>query len=108
MKNYKQNKRTCIIDKKKYIKSELIRIVLINNELKIDKIQNIKGRGCYLNKNNLDKINKILKKKLFNKAFKRAISENEYLKIINYLKGVNENEEKAKSKKTTKRNFNTI
>jgi len=42
------SERTCLLTNKKYDKSQLIRLVKVDNELTIDKSQTMPGRGYWI------------------------------------------------------------
>lgn len=83
-----KNIRTCIFTNKRYLKSNLIRVVkLKNGTFEIDINQEIKGRGAYfhLETSNLDII---IKKKMFNKVFRTHVDIQLYLKLEELKNGI--------------------
>ena len=75
--------RTCIVCRKKFNKSSLLRLNYKNNILSFDKKGNISGRGAYVC-NNISCIEKLTIKNL-NRAMKDNI-DNKYYYIIKNLR----------------------
>lgn len=74
--------RTCVVCKKLLPKKEMLRIVKTKDgEVEIDKTNKASGRGAYIC-DSLECITKCINKKLLNKSFKMAISEDIYNKIL--------------------------
>ena len=78
--------RSCIICRKKKIKSDLYRIVNENNHLILDRMQKINARGIYMCKdiNCINKCEKMLERKKI--SFKIEVTTEELLNILNCLK----------------------
>lgn len=74
--------RMCIVCKQMKQKEELIRVVK-NNEGKIfvDKTFKANGRGAYICKDQ-QCVNKCIKSKMLNKAFKQSINEENYNALL--------------------------
>ena len=78
--------RTCVVTKKKYEKSELIRLVKNkDNKISIDIDFNINGRGAYV-KRNEKIIAKAIDKKYFNKALRTKKIPEEIIKQLLEIK----------------------
>ena len=78
--------RMCVVSRESHLKSELFRLVKVNDQIIFDKKQAIPGRGVYLKKD-LKVIELARSKKLRNKAFSTSdINEQVYLDLINELK----------------------
>lgn len=74
--------RQCIACKQRLFKGNLIRIVKNkDNEIFIDKSGKADGRGAYVC-NSIDCIKTVSKKRLLNRAFKCAISDELYLTLV--------------------------
>ena len=76
--------RKCIACNTRANQSDLLRITFNGTELKVDEVKKNEGRGCYLCKNSKCFENAI-KKKAFQRTFKRAFSSDEIEKIGRYL-----------------------
>lgn len=76
--------RTCIVTKEKLPKHEMIRVVMYKNEIKIDETGKANGRGCYIKKDK-DVVNKALKNKVLNKAFKTNVNDNVYEELLKLI-----------------------
>lgn len=72
--------RTCIACRECKPKKDLIRIVKNDNGFSLDKTGKLNGRGAYIC-NNGDCLEKLIKNKLLNKAFKTNVPLAEYEKI---------------------------
>lgn len=70
----------CVVCRENRPKKELLRIVLADNGLTLDTTGKLNGRGAYIC-DSIDCINKGLKTRVFNKAFKQNISLENYEKI---------------------------
>lgn len=81
-----KNIRTCIACRQKFDKlnADLIKISKDKNEIRVDEKTNT-GRSCYICRNP-ECINKVIKNKLINKAFKTGVSLEVYEKLEN-IKG---------------------
>lgn len=77
-----KNIRTCVACRQKFDKSKtkLIKITKNLNEIFVGANQNHSGRSCYVCEN-LECINKVIKNKLVNKAFKCAVNTKVYEKL---------------------------
>ena len=81
MENKKVPLRQCIVCRESKPKKELIRIVrLADNDFAVDKTGKLNGRGSYIC-NSEDCINKLVKQKALNKAFKTNVSQDVYDKL---------------------------
>ena len=74
-------KRMCLITRKMLPKSELIRIVKVNDKIIVDEKQKIQSRGFYVSKD-LEALKDFKKKKVLNKAFKMEVAEKVYDEVI--------------------------
>lgn len=72
--------RTCAVCRNKSPKNELIKIVRFGDEIKIDLDQKINGRSMYICKNSCC-IEKAIKHKAINRAFKREIADELYKEL---------------------------
>lgn len=78
--------RTCIVCRKKSEKSNFIKIVFNKkNEIKIVKDKYLQGRGAYICKTN-ECLNKCLKTKALNRAFKSPIPQEFYDELLETFK----------------------
>ena len=73
--------RKCICCGEKFFKSDLIKIVLKDGEIAVDKTHKSEGRGAYICKNP-DCIDLMIKKRCLNRAFKRQIDTCVYEHIL--------------------------
>ena len=74
--------RTCIACRKKGDKSNFVKVVFNKSgNIYIDENKNLDGRGAYFC-NSIDCINKCVKTRAFNRAFKTAISQEFYEELI--------------------------
>lgn len=81
MENKKVPLRQCIVCRESKPKKELIRIVRTGeNDFAIDKTGKLNGRGSYIC-NSEDCINKLVKQRALNKAFKTNVSQEVYDKL---------------------------
>ena len=81
MENKKVPLRQCIVCRESKPKKELIRIVRTgDNDFAIDKTGKLNGRGSYI-WNSEDCINKLVKQRALNKAFKTNVSQEVYDKL---------------------------
>lgn len=81
MENKKVPLRQCIVCRESKPKKELIRIVRTgDNDFAIDKTGKLNGRGSYIC-NSEDCINKLVKQRALNKAFKTNVSQEVYDKL---------------------------
>lgn len=78
--------RTCIVCREKFNKDKLYRFVKLEEQIVLDKTKKSQARGVYVCKNE-ECINKIEKKKAFNRAFRSNLSQETYNKILNQIKG---------------------
>ncbi|MBQ3181841.1 MAG: YlxR family protein [Clostridia bacterium] len=69
--------RACILCRESFLKSELLRIVKSDNEIKIDKTQKQNGRGAYICSNCIASDN-LLKKRALDRAFKQKVPDEIY------------------------------
>ena len=84
--NYKRPVyRTCLISKEKLLKSELIRLTRINNEVYLDLNQSLGGRGVYIKKDN-KVIELAIRKDALSKALKTRVKEEIYQELIRLVK----------------------
>lgn len=84
--NYKRPVyRTCLISKEKLLKSELIRLTRINNEVYLDLNQSLGGRGVYIKKDN-KVIELAIRKDALSKALKAKVKEEIYQELIRLVK----------------------
>lgn len=72
--------RMCISCRTEKDKTKLLKIVKQDNNVCIDKSYSINGRSAYVCKNE-ECINKCIKNKLLNRAFKQNIDEQVYLSL---------------------------
>ncbi len=81
MENKKVPLRQCIVCRESKPKKELIRIVrTADNDFSVDKTGKLNGRGSYIC-NSEECINKLVKQKALNKAFKTNVSQEVYDKL---------------------------
>lgn len=81
MENKKVPLRQCIVCRECKPKKELIRIVrTADNDFSVDKTGKLNGRGSYIC-NSEECINKLVKQKALNKAFKTNVSQEVYDKL---------------------------
>ncbi len=73
--------RTCIVCKQLLPKKDMLRIVKTKDGVAIDYTNKANGRGAYIC-NNENCITTCVNKKLLNKTFKMALSEEIYNKIL--------------------------
>lgn len=84
--NYKRPVyRTCLISKEKLLKSELIRLTRINNEVYLDLNQSLGERGVYIKKDN-KVIELAIRKDALSKALKAKVKEEIYQELIRLVK----------------------
>ena len=84
--NYKRPVyRTCLISKEKLLKSELIRLTRINNEVYLDLNQSLGGRGVYIKKD-IKVIELAFRKDALSKALKARVKEEIYQELIRLVK----------------------
>ena len=76
--------RTCIVSKETLLKKDLFRLVKVNDEISFDKEQTLSGRGVYIKKE-LSVILTAQKRKALNKAFKKDVSDDIYILLIQEL-----------------------
>ncbi len=76
----KQPERTCAVCRRKALKSEFIKIVKTANGIMLDNSYKINGRSVYICKEN-DCINKAIKTKVVNRAFKKEVPEDIYKEL---------------------------
>lgn len=76
------NSRTCIFTKQKHVRKELIRLVIKNDTLCIDKNNSLQGRGFYIVKNK-EIIDRIISVNFLSKKFKIEIKKEFYEELIN-------------------------
>lgn len=81
-----KNERTCIACRQKFDKTKgvLIKITKAENEILVDENASC-GRSCYVC-GKQECINRVIKNKLINKAFKCCVGDNVYDKLEN-IKG---------------------
>ncbi len=75
--------RRCVACKQTKNKSEMLRVVRLNNEFMIDKNHKLNGRGAYIC-NDKNCIALTIKKRLLNRAYKTNLGEEIYLKLGEY------------------------
>ena len=78
--------RMCAISREMKPKSELVRLVKINNQIVIDKKQKLQGRGVWICKDEAC-LSKLKKSKCLNRAFKCEIKDEVYQMIREYIDG---------------------
>ena len=84
--NYKRPVyRTCLIIKEKLLKSELIRLTRINDEVYLDLNQSLGGRGVYIKKD-IKVIELAFRKDALSKALKARVKEEIYQELIRLAK----------------------
>ena len=84
--NYKHSVyRTCLISKEKLLKSELIRLARVNNEVYLDLNQSLGGRGVYIKKD-IKVIELAIRKDALAKALKAKVKEEIYQELIRLAK----------------------
>ena len=76
--------RLCAYTRKSFLKSDLFRVVKINNQAYFDKNQNMPGRGAYLSKN-IEVIQGAQIKKTLSKALRMDVKDEVYLEMIQAL-----------------------
>ena len=76
--------RTCIVSRELLLQKDLFRLVKVNNEVVLDKKQNLPGRGAYIKKE-LSVIIIAQKRKALNKAFKTDVKDDVYILLIQEL-----------------------
>ena len=76
----RENPRTDIASRERFPKEELLRIVLCSSRILVDKEGNLPGRGVYLKKD-IASFEKALKRKAFERAFRRSLTEEEIASI---------------------------
>ena len=69
--------RSCVLCRKVFQKSELLRIVKDSGEIKIDKTQKSNGRGAYICSNCISKED-LFKKRVLDRAFKEKVDSAVY------------------------------
>ena len=77
--------RTCLISKEKLLKSELIRLARVNNEVYLDLNQSLGGRGVYIKKD-IKVIELAIRKDALAKALKAIVKEEIYQELIRLVK----------------------
>ncbi len=82
--------RMCVVCRENKPKKELLRVVMTDNGLTLDTTGKLNGRGAYIC-DSIDCINKGLKTKVFNKAFKQNIAPEHYEKIKEQYLGREQN-----------------
>ena len=81
----KQPERMCAVCRKKGDKNSLVRIVKDKSgNIEIDNSYKLNGRGAYICKNQ-ECIEKAIKAKVINRAFKMQVDENVYSKLGDLL-----------------------
>jgi len=73
----KQPQRMCIVCREMKNKNELVRFVRTDKSVVLDETSKIAGRGAYVCNNN-ECINKCIKTRALNRAFKENLSEDIY------------------------------
>ena len=76
--------RLCTYTRKSFLKSDLFRVVKINNQAYFDRNQNMPGRGAYLSKN-IEVIQGAQIKKTLYKALRMDVKDEVYLEMIQAL-----------------------
>lgn len=77
-----KNTRKCCVCREHADKSELIRFVRTADGVDIDRTQKLDGRGVWVH-NNKECIEKLIKKKMLNSAFKANVGESIYAELTN-------------------------
>ena len=72
-----KRERRCVACRASKLQDKMLRVVRIDGEYVIDRIQKLDGRGAYVCKN-ADCLALAIKKRLFNRAFKANIPEDLY------------------------------
>ena len=76
--------RLCCYLKKQFLKTDLFRVVKVNNQAVFDKYQNMPGRGAYLSKD-IDIIKSAMSKRTLSKALRMDVKDDIYLEMIKEL-----------------------
>ena len=79
-KSSKIPERMCIVCREMKPKNELIRLVLIGDDIKIDTKQKMQGRGVWVDKNETC-IHNLEKRKSLNRTFKKEINPDIYKEL---------------------------
>ncbi len=92
-KTIKENKianfRLDIVSQKFYDKKTMLRIVKTKNrKIKIDRLQNIAGKGAYI-KLSVDNVLLLTKRRFLNRALKAKINPKFYEELLEYAKECN-------------------
>ena len=78
--------RMCVVCRQMRPKPQLIRLVLINNEITIDTTQKLPGRGVWLDRD-IECVRNLQKRKVLNRVFKRDVPESIYQKLEDIVNG---------------------
>lgn len=77
MKERKVPMRTCVGCTESKDKNDLIRIAIYEGEITVDQTGRSKGRGIYICKNSPGCFDKAVKRKAFERALKRPVTDDE-------------------------------
>jgi len=78
--------RMCVVCRTMHPKTQLIRLVLIDNVITIDDTQKLPGRGVWVEKTQ-ECVTNLKKRKVLNRIFKREVDDTFYQKLEDYLNG---------------------
>lgn len=76
--------RMCVVCRAMRPKTQLIRLVLIDNVITLDTTQKLPGRGVWVDKTQ-ECISNLRKRKVLNRIFKREVDDAFYQKLEEYL-----------------------
>ena len=74
-------KRMCIITRQMKPKSELLRLVKVDDKIVVDKKQKVQQRGFYISRD-AEILKNFKKSKALNKVFKMQVSESVYDEVL--------------------------
>lgn len=77
MSNNPKNLRKCVVCREHADKSELIRFVKQNGEVRIDTENKLSGRGAYVHKSK-ECVEKLIKRRALNAAFRCSVDQSVY------------------------------
>lgn len=77
MKERKVPRRTCVGCTESKDKNDLIRIAIYEGEITVDPTGRAKGRGIYICRDNPECFDKAVKRKAFERALKRPVTDDE-------------------------------
>ena len=72
--------RTCVVTHEKLPKKDLIRLVVVDDEILVDETGKVNGHGCYIKKS-IDALNIQKDKKIIDKVLEKEITNDIYEKI---------------------------